>query len=404
MFSFIQKLNKSQKSLLYTCYFAFLCNGLVTLMLGSLIPDLKATWGLSDTQSGVLLSAYSTGNLVAGFVSGVIPLYLGRRRSIATLSALCVAGMLMVAVFGAPALLFFGFLFAGTGRGSVTNFNNRMVNVLTDGSAAAANVLHSVFALGAVLAPMIFLALRGTVGWQAGPVFVAACCAVSVLNYARATVPDDRPSRAEKANSTLSFLKEPGFLVSAGMLLFYICSEYAINGWLVSYIQHKDSLIASFGKSGEALEAAIRAYSQTMATLLWAVILVGRLFCAWLSQRVAPKKLMLIASVCEAAAFAGMLFSNTIPMVTVSVAVLGFCMAGICPMIYADAAHYTNTYSMATGALLVIASVGGIAMPTIVGVLADHHGFGGGMAAILAAIVLLAALSAVNVIRGRAES
>ena len=404
MFPFLQKLNKTEKSLLYTCFFAFLCNGLVTLLLGSLIPDLKATWGLSDTQSGVLLSAYSTGNLVAGFISGVIPLYLGRRRSIAMLSALCVVGMVIVALVGAPGLLFFGFLFAGTGRGSVTNFNNRMVNVLTDGSAAAANVLHSVFALGAVLSPMIFLALRGTIGWQAAPLFVAACCAVSVFNFARATVPDDHPSRAEKANRTLSFLREPGFLVSAAMLLFYICSEYAINGWLVSYIQHKESLIASFGLTGEALDAAIRNYSQTMATLLWAVILVGRLTCAWLSQRVNPKKLMLIASICEAAGFAGMLLSNTIPMVTVCVAALGFFMAGICPMIYADAAHYTNTYSMATGALLVIASVGGIAMPTVVGVLADHHGFGGGMAAILGAIVLLAVFSAVNVIRNRVKS
>ena len=194
----------------------------------------------------------------------------------------------------------------------------------------------------------------------------------------------------------MAFMRDPAFLVLAGMLLFYICSEYAINGWLVSYIQNKQALAASFGREGEALQAAIRAYSQSMATLLWAVILAGRLFCAWLSQRVHPKKLMLAAAVGEALGFAGMLFSNSIPMVTVSVAALGFCMAGICPMIYSDAVYFTNHYPMATGALLAIGAVGGVLMPTVVGMLADRHGFGGGMAAILAAIVLLAALSAVN--------
>jgi hypothetical protein len=177
----------------------------------------------------------------------------------------------------------------------------------------------------------------------------------------------------------------------AAMMLFYLCSEYAINGWLVTYIQSKESLRAAL--SGEG---AIKAYSQTMATLLWVVILAGRLFCAWLSQRVHPRRLMLIASIGEAAAFAGVLFSSSISGVTVCVALTGFCMAGICPMIYADAAYYTNTYPLATGTLLVFGAAGGILMPALVGFLAQGGGFEGSMAAILVSIILLVALSAVN--------
>ena len=54
------------------------------------------------------------------------------------------------------------------------------------------------------------------------------------------------------------------------------------------------------------------------------------------------------------------------------------------------------TPALATGALLAIGAIGGVMMPTVVGVLADKLGFGGGMTAILVAIALLAALSAVN--------
>ena len=43
----------SRRRLLLTCFYAFFCSGLVSLMLGSAMPDLKRSWGLSDSFSGV---------------------------------------------------------------------------------------------------------------------------------------------------------------------------------------------------------------------------------------------------------------------------------------------------------------------------------------------------------------
>ena len=401
MFSFITDLDKSRRTLLYACFYAFFCNGMIALTQGSMLPDMKAAYGLTDTAGGLMLSAHSIGNLAAGFLSGVVGVYIGRKRTVIMLSSLAFLGMLLIAVQGIPGLLFFAFVLTGVGRGSVSNFNNATVNSVTGGSAEASNLLHAVFAVGAIFAPMAFLLLRNLINWRAGVLLVVACGTLSVLNLTRVTVPDDIPEKKSGSRSGgFGFMKEPAFLVLAGMMLFYLCSEYAINGWLVSYIQHKDALLENFGVTGEALEKAVAAYSQTMATLLWTVILVGRLTCAWLSRKVAPKKLMLIASACEAACFAGLLFSSTIPAVTVSVAGLGFFMSGICPMIYADAADYTNAYPMATGILLSFGSAGGIAMPTVVGALADRHGFSGGMLAILVAIALLVVFAALNAILG----
>ena len=105
---------------------------------------------------------------------------------------------------------------------------------------------------------------------------------------------------------------------------------------------------------------------------------------------------MFIASLGMAAFFAGMLFASVIPVVTMCVAGMGFCMAGICPMIYSDAAYYTNTYPLATGTLLVFGAAGGILMPVLVGVLAQNGGFESSMTAILVSIVLLVLFSAIN--------
>ena len=52
MFSFIKKLDRQDKQALFTCFFAFFCNGTLALMMGSVMPDLKAAYNLSDTTSG----------------------------------------------------------------------------------------------------------------------------------------------------------------------------------------------------------------------------------------------------------------------------------------------------------------------------------------------------------------
>lgn len=397
MFDFIKRLDRRQRFLLYASFYGFFCNGMLSLLMGSVMPDLKAAYGLTDTISGVFLSAHSAGNLIAGFISGLAPLWLGRRRSIMLLSSLGILGYVMMLAFGHPAWLLLAFLLVGMGRGSVTNFSNRMVNRLSGGSPAATNLLHSAFAIGAILTPAVFLALRTSLSWQAGVGFVAVCILLSVTNYSRMKMEDDHPARSDKQNSTLCFLKDPSFLTLAMMMFCYLCSEYAINGWLVTYVQHKDSLMAALTASGSSLTA----YSQMMATLLWIVMLVGRLGCAALSMKVSQRLLMFISSIGMAVFFLLMLLSETTLTLTLSVLGLGLCMAGICPMIYSDAAYYTNTYPMATSALLAIGSAGAIVMPTVVGSLAERLGFGGGMSAILVTTVLLVVFSGINRARKR---
>lgn len=280
------------------------------------------------------------------------------------------------------------------GRGSVTNFDNRMVNLLSGGSPAATNLLHSSFAVGAILAPMVFLLLRTWLGWQAGLIYVILLGCVSLRNFSRMKLEHDRPSRQDKVNATMVFIRNPSFLILALMMFCYLCSEYAINGWLVTYIQNKENLLGAMAASGISLTA----YSQAMATLLWVVMLAGRLGCAALSAKVSQKTLMMAASFGAAVFFIMMLLSGSIAMVTMAVAGLGLCMAGICPMIYSDAAIFTNTYPMATSMLLAIGSFGAILMPTIVGSLAERYGFNGGMSAILVTVLLLVVFAKLNVL------
>ena len=90
-------------------------------------------------------------------------------------------------------------------------------------------------------------------------------------------------TETEKVKISYEFLKNRYFLISAGIIFFYLCAEATINGWLVKYFI--DSRIMTIE------------YAQMLASLLWVVILVGRLTCAFLGDKVSKKTLLLTTSI-----------------------------------------------------------------------------------------------------------
>ncbi|NLM86910.1 MAG: MFS transporter [Clostridiales bacterium] len=395
MMSVFRRLKTQQQHLLYACFFAFFCNGALSMTLGSALPDLRAAYHLDEAVSGLMLSAHSGGNLAAGLLSGLAPLYLGEKRSILLLSALGFLGFLMMLVWGNPVWLIMAFLLTGMGRGSVTNFSNRKVNALTLGSPAASNMLHASFAVGALVTPLAFLALRRALSWQAGVGFVMVALLFSLFFMGTRPMEEKERKQDKRQDKSLVFLKNKAFLILGGMMFFYLCSEYSINGWLVTYIQSKTSLVESLG-SGEGLQQRLSDYSQMMATLFWVLMLVGRLGSAALSAKIHQKTLMMLASFSTVVFFALMLFGSSIAQVTFAVAGLGLSMAGIAPMTYSDAAIFTNRYPLATGVLLAFGSAGAVLMPSLVGIMTKSLGMLGGMSLILGAIVLLAVFAVLN--------
>lgn len=384
--SFYSQLDKNKKYILNCCFIVFAINGLYSMSLGSLLPLISDEYGLNNTVSGVLISAHQVGNLIAGFIAGVLPIYLGRKKSIMFLCSFVVMGFLIMILTGNPILLILGFLFTGLSRGSISNFNNTIVNEVSNSSSAALNFLHSIFAIGALIAPFLVIFctnMAGDIGWKivAGVIIILA--SFSIFLFSKMKI-DDVEKKTEKIKISYGFLKNRYFCTSVGIIFFYLCAEATINGWLVKYFI--DSRIMTIE------------YAQMLASLLWVVMLAGRLTCAILGDRLSKKVLLLALSLGTVVFYLLLLSTQNLTIITIAIMGLGFSMAGIYPTTISTIGNTIKSYPMSMGVLLMVSGIGAIIMPIITGALSDAFGILAGMSAIVFAIVLMVFFVVLNVL------
>ena len=384
--SFYSQLDKHKQYILKCCFFVFAVNGLYGMILGSLLPLISDEYALNNTISGALISAHQTGNLIAGFIAGVLPLYLGRKKAIMFLCSFVIVGFLTMILTGNPVLLILGFLFTGLSRGSISNFNNTVVNEVSNSSSAALNFLHSIFAVGALAAPFLVILctyIAGDIGWKIAAGVIIILAMICIFLFSKMKI-DNTAKKKETVKISYAFLKNRYFWISAGILFFYLCAEATINGWLVKYFI--DSHIMTI------------AYAQMLASLLWVVILAGRLTCAFLGDKVSKKTMLLTTGLGTAAFYILLLSTQNLTIITISIMGLGFSMAGIYPTTVSTIGDTIKSYPMAMGVLLMLGGIGAIIMPIITGALSDAFGIFAGMSAIIFAIALMVLCVFLNII------
>ena len=375
--SFYAKLERNEKYILICCFFLFSVNGLFAMILGSLLPLISAEYDLSNTVSGALISAHQAGNLTAGFLAGILPFYLGRKNALLCMLIFVVAGFIIMITIGNPIWLLIGFLFTGLSRGTISNFNNSMVNEISGGRLSALNLLHSLFAIGALSAPFLVIFstnIAGDEGWKIAALIIAGLVIIAAILFTQAKIPNiAKKERKEKLS--YKFLREKRVWINLGIMLFYLCVEATVNGWIVTYF----------------INAGImsRQYAQMLASLLWFVILIGRLSIVFTRDRISKKWILLFAALGTAAFYATLLATRNITVITLAIAGLGFSMAGIYPTVISNLSKTIKDYPQSLGVLLLMGGVGAISMPIITGTLSDWFGVFAGMSAVIVAIVLM---------------
>lgn len=381
-----------EDSLLRNTLFAFFVSGAASQPLGSFIPFLRETYGFSYDLSGILLSCQSVGNLAAVLAAGFLPVYLGRRTAILITAVWMVAGYLIFASgIGAPALLIAACLMTGVARGGNSNFANTMISTLPGEKATRGyNLLHGCFAVGALLSPLLLISCTRRwpgMGWRIVAGLLCLLCLSQLVVYARMPLPPEKQEKSLKAVDH-SFLRVKQFWLGAAMLLFYISTEYAIVGWLVTYFQDVGVLSAD--------------HAQMMNSLLWLVIFIGRMVGAAVTGKVSRSRILMADGVGLFVFFLVMFFSRTAGPVVLGLVGVGFFMATIYPTAFAFGSDCIKGNDLGCSIMIFTGSAGGIITPAMVGFVAERAGIRAGMGLILAytALLLLSVILSVASVQG----
>ncbi|HWP50540.1 MAG TPA: MFS transporter [Clostridia bacterium] len=368
-----------ENALVRNVLYAFFVSGAASQPLGSFIPFLRETYGLSYDFSGILLSCQSIGNLCSVLLAGLLPVYLGRRRSILSTSVWMAVGYLIFASgWGNPLLLALAFLMTGIARGGNSNFSGVMISTLPEPKATRGyNLLHGCFAVGALLSPLLLVALTRRwpgYGWRlmAGALFLLVISQIVV--YVKMPLPPESDAKNLRSVDR-SFFKVRQFWLAAAILFFYISCEYAIVGWLVTYFQDIGALSAS--------------HSQMMNSLLWLVIFVGRMVGAAITGKVSRSKVLLADGIGFFLFFLLVFFSRSPLPITVGIIGVGFFMATIYPTAFAFGSDYIKGNDLGSSAMIFTGSAGGIITPALVGFVAEQSGIRAGMGVVVVLTFLL---------------
>lgn len=361
-----------------SCYYIFFVNGMLALLIGSLLPYIQESYNLDYLFCGILVSAHALGNLCSSFLGGILPIKIGRKNTMLLLGAFGVISFVLMTLNGSHYILLSAFFFTGINRGAVSNFNNSVMNDVATGKAWALNLLHAFFSVGAFSAPILVLFITKNThqNWVFVALIEAILIIISLLVVFFMNVPNNYPAKKDSGLTDWSFVKNKYFLVATAILFTYLCAEQAINGWLVTYL--KDSKVLS------------SEFSQIMTSVLWLVILVGRLITAILSTKVKKQYLLLGTGIGYIIFALILLFIHQSLITSIGVIGVGLSMAGIYATTISGVGEVLKKYPAALSILLTVGGLGATIMPSIVGAVAvaGKIGIEGGMGVIILAVCL----------------
>lgn len=372
---FLNDKNK-KKQFLYS-YGVFVINGMLALSIGSLLPFIRDARGLEYAFCGMIVSLHSVGNLVSSFAAGALPAMVGRKKSILFFNSFFAISYLLILFSGNNFLIALAFFLTGIARGATSNFCNKAINELAPGKASILNGLHAMFAVGAFAFPLLLIALTASkeANWIYACWFMLIMGVLSWSLYYRIPLENDKAEKSKKGGSAgLAFFKEPLFYLCTLTLFFYLCAEQGVIGWMITYFKDTGLLPASL--------------SQVTASVLWIMILAGRLLTAWASTRVHKERLLLLMGFGLVGFFILLLFSSTTPLILVGIMGFGFSMAGIYPTVVSFTGTIIQKYSLAWSFILTMASIGSIVMPSVIGKIAETAGIYRGMQSIIAVVAI----------------
>ncbi len=347
-----------------------------------------------DSQGAMLITCMSMGNLIMSILGNALMEKTGRRAALMLYSVMLCLSFILFAAVPAPGL-YYAFLFvAGLAWGGINSLSNTVVTEMYDGEATHLNVMHACYAVGAVLFPLLmgFLTMNGA-SWRIPVLVVAALGAALAVASALIKLPERKPTIDSSGKAVqVAFWREPGFYLAVMTFFMYVGVESSASSWLSMYLNQENPFFAE------------KVPAETMVSLMWLTILIGRVTFSFISGRMNQRVLLVGLSTGFLVGMAGIVtLSASTPLAILSVAITGLSMSAMYATAVACYAHYVECSAIAPGIMFGAGGLGSALIPFVAGLISDHAGLKMGMGSLCLFLVLLVAAAGGNLLLHRSS-
>lgn len=332
---------------------AFFCLGIAFSVLGPTLPHLAEQVSVSIGSISILFVGNSLGYLVGSYLGGPIFDHW-RGHLVLAVALVAISGLLfLVPAIPGLGLLFTLFVALGLLKGAVdVGGNTLLLWFFPTGATMAVNALHALFAVGAVVTPIVVgltLTLTGRIDAAYGLLgLIILPFALSFFFLPSPKAPPHPPDTAAGPNAR-------GDLILFCVFFFLYCGiEVGFGGWITTYALKR------------GLEAA--SGSAYLASTYWACYTFGRLGSIPVARYLDPVRMiggsLLLAGISIGALVA---FPGVRPILWIGTGLLGLAVAPIFPQLLLVAASRLHLRGSTTRWFFVGGSMGSITIPWTVG-------------------------------------
>jgi fucose permease len=337
---------------------AFVPTGIVTVLLGPVLPSLSARWALTDAQAGEFFTAQFLASTLGVALSGALVPKLGYRVAMILGLVFMAAGVAFLPL-GSRLVGLAGVACYGVGLGMTIPTCNLLVAEVNPATRASAlSLLNFSWTVGAVACPFLLAPFQ-----RAGKISVFFCVVAAfvflvALSLAWVNLPrPDAASNNSVRESTplLQALLQPTALVLGVLFFIYVGTENAVGGWLASYakrvMEHPGTIWV------------------TTPSYFYGGLLLGRALAPVFLRKISEVLLVRLSVTTALLGLLVLLASHSMVLVLASAAIIGLGLAAIYPITISLMTNSFGTMATRIGSVMfMLASFGAAVMPWLVGV------------------------------------
>lgn len=353
----------SARVLTLAAYASFVPIGIVTVLLGPMLPTLSVRWSLNYSQAGALFTAQYLASTCAVGVSGWLVTRWGFRFAMKAGLGLATVGTAFI-LAGPEALGIACIAAYGAGLGLAVPAANLLVAEVNSGRRSAAlNILNFCWSAGAVACPfLVALAAKiHHIGLFLG--LVAAFLFLVLVGIAAMPSSTVEPRASVDRGGSVFRIewKHPALAALAILFFLYVGTENAFGGW-----------VATFSKSLGNMSPAM---SLMTPSFFYASLMLGRWIAPLILRSVDEVRLVQIGLLLASAGTTGLMLSHGLTGVLISACGAGFGLSSVYPITIAMLSREFGSSASRVGSLMfTLSNIGGGFLPWIVGVWSSRFG------------------------------